>query len=242
VQRVYGDRYFQGGGDGYLDYLGEEKMLIAYGKRYGSILRQFMAPGTVLDVGCAAGFILKGFEKTGWCGTGIEPNPHMAEYARTSQGLDVELGSLEQFQSTKRYDLVSLIQVLPHFYDLRKALDVAAQLTKPRGYWLIETWNRESWTAQIFGHNWHEYSPPSVLHWFSREGLQSLVAQFGFCEVARGRPPKRISPAHAKSVLGYKLGSSTLAQVVVKLMGIIPDRLSIPYPGDDIFWSLYQRH
>jgi SAM-dependent methyltransferase len=196
----------------------------------------------MLDVGAAAGFILKGFQEGGWNGVGIEPNLRMAEYARTQLGLQVRSCSLEQFQSAERYNLISMIQVVPHLYDLRSALQIAAEHTRPGGYWLIETWNRESWTARLLGQNWHEYSPPSVLHWFSPEGLQRLAAQFGFREIVRGRPEKRISPGHVKSLLSYRLGSSALGRLVDKFVAVIPDRLAIPYPADDLFWALYQKY
>jgi hypothetical protein len=46
----------------------------------------------------------------------------------------------------------------------------------PRGRaWIIETWNRDDWVARLLGRHWHEYSPPSVLHWFNPDGLRRLV-------------------------------------------------------------------
>jgi SAM-dependent methyltransferase len=241
VGQVYGDQYFQGGAAGYPDYLAEGTMLAAHGKRYARLLERHMTPGTVLDIGAAAGFILKGFLESGWTGAGIEPNPRMAEYARTRLGLQVQCCSLEEFQSVECYDLVSMIQVVPHFYDLRRALQAAAQHTRPGGHWLIETWNRSSWTARLFGQNWQEYSPPSVLHWFSPEGLQRLAAQFAFREVARGRPVKRISIGHAESILRYKLAGSALGNNLLGLLRRLPSSLAIPYPADDLFWGLYEK-
>ncbi len=58
--QVYDDSYFNSGGAGYPNYMGEADMLIAHGRRYGKLLQRYMQPGTVLDVGAAAGFILKG--------------------------------------------------------------------------------------------------------------------------------------------------------------------------------------
>jgi len=115
-------------------------------------------------------------------------------------GLQMEAGSLENFASNKRFDLVSMIQVIAHFSDIRRALQKAADVTQNGGFWLIETWNYESWVARLLGEHWHEYSPPSVLHWFSPSGLSRLVSQYGFSEVARGRPAKRLNGAHVKSL------------------------------------------
>jgi SAM-dependent methyltransferase len=237
---IYQDEYFLGGADGYPDYLSEANILSTYGRRYSHILKKFTTPGTLLDVGTAAGFILKGFQESGWRGIGLEPNSSMAEYGRTHFGLQIESGSLEQFSSSQRFDLVSMIQVIAHFFDIRQALQKAAEATKSGGFWLIETWDRESWVARRFGRYWHEYSPPSVLHWFSPAGLNLLVAQFGFSEVARGHPAKRISGAHAKFILGHKLQNSLLRWARGGLK-ILPDHIVIPYPTFDLFWILFQK-
>ncbi|HEV7860090.1 MAG TPA: class I SAM-dependent methyltransferase [Pyrinomonadaceae bacterium] len=241
VEHIYDDKYFQGGGAGYSDYLVDARILRTHGQRYGRMLSRYMKPGTVLDVGAAAGFLLKGFLDQGWRGEGIEPNPRMAEYARTHLKLDVATGTLEEFESERQYDVVSLIQVVAHFVDPERALQVAALRTRQGGFWLIETWNRESWTARAFGKHWHEYSPPSVLHWFSPEGLRRLASQFGFREVARGRPSKWIGGEHAKSLLRYRLEGSRLGRVLAGAVSLIPDRLALPYPAEDLFWTLYQK-
>jgi SAM-dependent methyltransferase len=241
VRQVYNDHYFHGGEAGYPDYLSERDILISHGRRYARLLKNYTTAGTVLDVGAAAGFVLKGFEESGWSGIGIEPNPRMAEFGRTQLGIQVEAGTIEQFQTSETYDLISMIQVIAHFVDPRKAFEVAAEITKPAGLWLIETWNRESFVARVLGQHWHEYSPPSVLHWFSPEGLRCLAKQFGFSEVACGRPSKRLNAAHAKSLLHYKLQDSRLAVIASRPLDLIPDHLSIPYPNYDLFWALFQR-
>ena len=241
VTQVYGDSYFTGGGAGYTDYYDEAKIITTHGRQYGRLLSKFMKPGKVLDVGAAAGFILKGLSEYGWDGLGLEPNVSMVEYGRKHVGVIIEVSTLEKFKSDKRFDLVTMVQVLPHYYDLRQALQTAADLTKPSGYWLIETWNKNSSIARMMGQNWHEYSPPSVLNFFSPETLRLLVSQFGFEEVAQGRPAKKIASGHAKSLLQYKLQNSTSGKLLGRLVDLVPDDLTLPYPSFDLFWALYQK-
>lgn len=241
VADIYDDRYFSGGDAGYADYFGEARILTAHGRRYGRLLARYMPPGEMLDVGAAAGFVLRGFIEAGWRGKGIEPNATMAEYARTELKLDVATGTLEECSLQEQFDLLSMIQVMPHFLDPLAALRRASELTRDDGFLLIETWDRESWTARIFGRHWHEYSPPSVLHWFSREGLARLAAQAGFREVAQGRPTKRIGGAHACSLLRYRFTGTLLEGLFDGLTRVVPDSLAIPYPAEDLFWSLFQK-
>jgi SAM-dependent methyltransferase len=241
VAATYNDGYFEGGAAGYRDYVSEAEILIAHGRRYGHLMTGYLKPGKVLDVGAAAGFVLKGYMESGWHGEGIEPNPRMAEYARTLLGVPVTTGSLENFHGDSVFDLVSMIQVIAHFINPRSALKVADSFTRPGGFWLIETWNRESLTARLFGKHWHEYSPPSVLHWFSPRGLSQLAAEFGFREVARGKPTKWISGGHAKSLVRYRLESAHLGRPFTGLVRLLPDSLSLPYPAEDLFWIIFQK-
>lgn len=238
VPEQYGDDYFFGGGAGYSDYLAEADLLRARGRQYGRLLNRHRTPGRVLDVGSAAGCILQGLVDEGWSGVGIEPNARCAEHARSQLGLDVRVGTLEQFDSPDCFDAVTMFQVVPHLADPAAALAAAAALTRPGGLWLIETWNRDSWTARLFGRRWHEYSPPSVLHWFSADGLTRLAARYGLHEVARGRPRRWISAAHAKSLLRYKVGDGDRSRVLSASLRLVPDRLHLPYPAEDLVWMM----
>lgn len=235
VAEVYDDSYFSGGGAGYSDYLRETEMLEKRGRMYAKKLEKFgFKTGKMIDVGAAAGFILQGFIGQGWQGIGIEPNAAMAKTGREKSYLDIRQSTFESFCSTEKFDLVSMIQVAAHFYSPRQAFQKAADLLNENGILLIETWNRDSISARMFGKNWHEYSPPSVLHWFSLNSLTNFLKDFGFEKIAYGRPSKKISGAHAKSLLKYRLGDNFLLK-------IIPDKMNFPYPSEDLFWVLYQK-
>jgi hypothetical protein len=121
VDSIYGDHYFGGDPTGYPDHLAEPEPLVAHGRSYARLMNQYMKPGRLLDVGAAAGFVMKGFVGMGWCVVGIKPNPGMADHTRDCLGLDVETCTLEDFQATDRFDLPSMIQVVPHFVDPTKA-------------------------------------------------------------------------------------------------------------------------
>ena len=235
VAEVYSDEYFNGGGAGYSDYLIEAEMLRKRGQMYAEKIEKFSSKkGKILEVGAAAGFILQGFIDEGWKGIGLEPNEEIAKTGREKFGLEINKGSIETFQTEEKFDLVSMIQVVAHFYNPQKAFENASKLLNKDGILLIETWNRESFSARIFGKNWHEYSPPSVLHWFSIDGLSEFLKELGFEKITHGRPSKKISGKHAKSLLKYRLGDNFL-------LNLIPEKINFPYPSEDLFWALYQK-
>ncbi len=238
VEKIYDDAYFNGGGAGYTDYLQEAEILRQRGNWYGELLTKYTDKGKVLDVGSAAGFILKGMTETGWQGVGIEPNESMAEFGRKKLNLEIHRTSVENYSTDEKFDLVTMIQVMAHFVEPKEVFSNIASTLKANGHLLIETWNRKSLSEKIFGTKWHEYSPPSVLQFFSDDGIEKLAKEQGFERVAIGRPSKWISGSHAKSLIAYKFGEKS---IITKLSCIIPDRLSLPYPAEDLFWVLYQK-
>ena len=237
VEAVYSDDYFFGGGDGYPNYLEEQHLLVNRGEYYAKKLKKFTNPGRMLDVGCAAGFLLQGFVNHGWQGVGIDPNQAMVDFGRANLELDLHQGTLESHVADGPYDLISIIQVMAHFHDIPAAFDVLANSTKSGGHLLVETWNQQSLTARMLGKYWHEYCPPSVLNWFTPKRLSNQLAEYGFELVDTGRTAKMLSVKHA-----FTLGCNALGMTPSeKITGRIPSGWRVPYPSEDLFWALYEK-
>jgi 2-polyprenyl-3-methyl-5-hydroxy-6-metoxy-1,4-benzoquinol methylase len=175
--------------------------LRAQGRYYGRLLARHMPPGRVFDIGSAAGFILAGLQDSGWHVRGLEPDVVMANHACLQVGVPVAAMTLHEVSnlttgladSSAPYDLITMVQVVAQLKDPHQVLQMAADATKPGGFWLIETPDRDCFIARLCGQHWPEYCPPDVLHWFSSRDLQQLVGQFGLRLVAQGRPSHWIS-------------------------------------------------
>lgn len=241
ISKVYSDNYFFGGKAGYPNYLEEKELLFASGQRYSQIVSKFMKPGYLLDVGCAAGFIMKGFEESLWQCDGIEPNSFMADYGRNEMKLNIFTSNLEEFTTNKKYDLICLIQVIGHFYDLNKAISNVVNLLNEGGFILVESWNMKSSIAKLLGKHWHEYSPPSVLHWFSDTTLTQLFWKVGFKLVASGYPQKKINMKHALSLLNENLPNFIYKKEILNFTSQVGGGLNVKYPFRDLKWYLFSK-
>lgn len=245
LRAVYGDGYFFGGGAGYDDYTAEAALLRRRGRDYARLVRRHAPYGRVLDIGAAAGYLLKGFEDEGWRGTGIEPNARMCALGRDQLDLKMIEGDAETLAGRDdlagRFDLVTMIQVIGHFHDPRAAVAGAASALRPGGHLLVEYWDRESFVAELLGRHWHEYSPPSVLHWFARKDLDRLFAGAGLAFEDGGRPGKKLAAGHAKSLLRHKLGGGALARLAMSPLALLADDTVLPYPAVDLRWALYRK-
>ncbi len=236
TMETYSDDYFFGEGAGYQNYLDESSLLIARGEYYGAKLAKHVGVGTVLDVGSAAGFLLRGMANLGWAGLGIEPNQRLVTYAQETLGVNSICCSFESFASEREYDAISMIQVISHIVNPKNAIMKAAEWLDPNGLLLIETWDRSSWIAGFMGRRWHEYSPPSVLHWFTRTRLEELLSECGLEVIELGRPRRWLQVGHAKSLVRHKYGV-----LAASALAWLPSKLQIPYLGDDLFYVLARK-
>ena len=241
VHEVYSDDYFFEGGQGYPNYLEQKDILTRYGINYAKILAKYRKPGKVLDVGCAAGFILNGYVQSGWEGYGIEPNKTMVEYGRKNLHLDITNAVLESFKSTRKFDLISLIQVIGHLHDLDKSMELLNDLLNEEGYILVESWDMNSLFAKIMGKHWHEYSPPSVVNWFSDKTLTQLFSFYGFKLISKGRPLKKVSVEHGISLVKATTPEFYLKNKVLDFFNKKLGKYNLPYPPLDLKWYLFQK-
>jgi SAM-dependent methyltransferase len=229
------------GKQGYPNYLDAKDLLIQYGINYAKLVCKYANHGKVLGVGCAAGFILKGFEQSGWDCYGIEPNETMATYGRDNLNLNIISGDLETFKSIEKFDLIIMIQVIGHLYDVDKALLKVNDLLKEGGTVIVESWDMNSTFAKIIGKHWHEYSPPSVVNWFSDDTLTHLFKYYGFSLVAKGRPSKKISIKHGLSLFEESTPDFLLKKKLIKLAKATIGEFAITYPPLDLKWYLFKK-
>jgi 2-polyprenyl-6-hydroxyphenyl methylase / 3-demethylubiquinone-9 3-methyltransferase len=103
---------------------------------------------TVLDLGCAGGFMAEALAARGAHVTGIDPAEGAIAAARThakAQGLrigyDVGVGEALPYDNAS-FDAVVCVDVLEHVADLHKVMAEVARSLRPGGLFLFDTINR----------------------------------------------------------------------------------------------------
>jgi SAM-dependent methyltransferase len=240
LAKNYSDAYFFEGGAGYPDYLEEKDILIKHGDYYANILKKIISPGRMLDVGAAAGFLMSGFQQNGWQCTGIEPNKHMAEFGKHKLKLSLKTGDIEHFESNDKFDLISMIQVIGHIFNLDMALNNVSSLLKDNGLLLIECWDRGSLASKLWGRKWHEYSPPSVINWYTKKSLRQIMERHGYKLLTTGRPKKQISLEHALSLVSNEIKLFRQIKTIVNKVAKSKD-IYFTYPPFDLFYAIYRK-
>ena len=96
-----------------------------------STIRKFRRSGTMMDVGCSGGFFLDVAKDAGWKTVGVELNK--AEAAEATRKHEVYVASIQTLNLDKRYDVITMWDVLEHIKDGRATLRLLAKKYLQRG-------------------------------------------------------------------------------------------------------------
>jgi SAM-dependent methyltransferase len=239
-ETMYSEGYFTEGGAGYPDYVRDEP---THRRQARATLRKLgalgIAPGRLLDVGCAAGFFLDEARLAGWDVQGCDVSAYAAEHARTALGLDVRKGRFSDLAlPAGDFDVVTLLNVFEHLPDPRRVVAALERIVRPGGHVVIETWDRGSTVARLMGRRWHQYAPPTVLFFYDRASLGRLFGGDAWEAFRWTRASKWISLAHGLSLLGHGRGREGPATLLGR---DLLWRLGVPYALGDLVLAVVRR-
>jgi SAM-dependent methyltransferase len=169
-------------------------------KRHVEIVRNDMAGGRLLDVGCASGSFLSLASEEGWQVVGVEPSSVLCAKARQRLGDrgTVHCSALQNAEIAKdSMDVVTLWDVLEHVPDPLGFLQLCASLVRPGGYVLANVPDLESWQASLLRERW-PLLLGEHLNYFSRASLTLAGEASNLRSIRFGRRPASFS-------LGYVL-------------------------------------
>lgn len=129
--------------------------------------------GTVLDIGGGDGFFLDGFDNSNWKKTLVEPS----EYGKEANKKEIENIniSIEEFNSYKKYDLITCMSVLEHILYPKEVIKKVAELLAEDGYFFFEV--PDSLTPFIKISDFYSFEHISG---FTLENINFLLDLFGF--------------------------------------------------------------
>lgn len=206
---LYSEGYFTGamaGGVGYADYLAEGDW---YSSRVYDEIRpwlhhRFPHRGALLDVGCAAGFLVEAAVGDGWDATGIDVSRYAVESGR-ARGLDLRAGMLEaEAFPAASFDAITSFHTIEHVPDPIAVLTEMRRIAKAGATLIVEVPNLRSIGFLIRRERWAQLKPPEHLSHFNRRSLGALLRSTQWRPVRWQTP---YLPEVAEVAAGGRLGS-----------------------------------
>ncbi len=109
LYRYYKDRYFDEYGG--IEITGDRNPVY---HQIMDIIEREKSPGTLLDVGCGCGFLLKEAQDRGWRVMGVDLSMKSMDHAENLVGQSLFRGILNDFPEGVTYDAVTFVNVLEH--------------------------------------------------------------------------------------------------------------------------------
>jgi len=144
-------------------------------------IERWVAPGRLLDIGCADGRFLEIARDAGWRIEGLETSSLLAREAEKLVGPVIHTAILQEASlPDNRFDAVDLSHVIEHVRDPRGLLREVRRILKPGGVVALSTPNVASLAALVLGGRWHQICPSHHVPLFAPRTLRALVRACGF--------------------------------------------------------------
>jgi SAM-dependent methyltransferase len=180
-EAAYQEEYYrEGSGERFLGPL--ERVVTGFRRlRVRAIERRHPGPGSVLDVGCGRGVLLRIFRERGWTAAGTQLSRTAADAARRRYGVDVSVGELPELPfPAGSFDVIAFFHVLEHLDRPEAYLRKAWELLAPGGLLVAEVPNFASPGFRILGTRNFCVDFPNHLVFFTPESLSRLLERCGF--------------------------------------------------------------
>jgi len=176
LPKLYSENYFNNSQYGYLEYEATAHLRKKNFERWYKDISKFLSPekGKVLDIGCASGYFLETLRNKGWEVQGIELDSEMIKVLH-EKNIPVYTNTLNTFETSEKYHLITLFDVLEHLPDADKTFEKLAAMLHPEGVIALITPDVSSFQHSLFGKRWFQFKPQEHIHYFSPKTLQKVI-------------------------------------------------------------------
>ncbi|MFN3603778.1 MAG: class I SAM-dependent methyltransferase [Leptonema sp. (in: bacteria)] len=182
-EAYYNKEYYQGNAP--YSYIDERKFEVYFREvweaRIKNIKKYKPPPAKVLDVGCSFGGFVKVFLENGYDAEGIDISKYATKEAQRNPLLKNRIfySDILNFSIKKKYDIITLIEVIEHLNNPEKVFEKIAKLLNPNGLLILQTANFDGLQAILQGKRYH-YFLPGHLYYYSKSNLIPILKRYDF--------------------------------------------------------------
>lgn len=212
IAAVYAGGYFTGGA--YADYFENERKTSMHKarQRLDTFAELGLGGGRLLDLGCAAGYFVDEALGRGFDAWGVEPSEDARRQA-PARALDRVVATLDDARLPRRFDAVTLWDVLEHLPDPEDAIAGIRERLAPGGWLGIVVPAIGNINTRWAPSTWDQYKPPEHLWYWSLRSLSAFLDRQGFEVVRHGVAWERASRWFDLQGTRRHLGARTLRKL-----------------------------
>lgn len=155
-------------------------------ENFDAIFNHCGGANTLLEVGCGTGRLLELMSVAGLQAEGVELDPARAEAARVRSGCTVHVAPVEDLRIGKKYDVITLINVLSHIPSLPDLFAAIHRLLTDHGKLIIVAGEMRGNVERGDAVHW---AIPIHMHFLGLSTMDYVCAKFGFQIEHRERTP-----------------------------------------------------
>ena len=144
---------------------------------YKKISYNFNKDQSVLEIGSYYGVFGNIIKPNVKNYSGLELSKHGSDYSKRNYNLEIFNETIEEHSKRQfKYDIIVMADVIEHFSNPFKMLEIIERILKPDGLLIFTTYNMDSLYAKITGKNYH-WILPMHLFYFSNKTLKNICLE-----------------------------------------------------------------
>ncbi len=152
-----------------------------FGQERVGIMKKFLKNKSnikYLDIGSSTGFVVEAAQEVGWDAMGIELNPSAVQFGK-KRGLKIIKGDLLDCNlNNKKFDVISLFDVLEHLPSPRATINEVIKKLKPEGIIFLYVPNFDSASRILMGDQAHFIWPSHHLNYYNPKTIKNFLDSF----------------------------------------------------------------
>ena len=215
----------------YLNNLPAKKKTFAHAYKQ---IQPFLPPqGKLLEVGSYCGLFLAEAQRHGWNVTGVEPSNWASDYARSTFGLTIFQGALENVAISldEKYDAVVSWDVLEHVRNPQDLLCLMAKSLKSGGILALSTIDIDALFPRLLGKHW-PWILEMHLHYFGSGSLERMFDKAGF-DLLKIKPYRHYASLRYAFRKFCALFPLKISRILTKAAKLVPE-ITLPITLGDV--------
>jgi SAM-dependent methyltransferase len=188
LEALYAEGYFEGVGSdaGYEEYANQEQEYLATFDDDVRRIRDFVADGSVVDIGCGYGYFVRSALAAGLNAYGVDLSSDGIREAEKHAPGRVFRGTIDTVEALadRRFDVIFASHLIEHISEPRLFVEDLVRRLSDRGIVMFVTPNIDSWLARMSGPRWISFKIPEHVAYYTPKTIGRLLEGAGLEVVA----------------------------------------------------------